>query len=282
MSKIAAELVKQLRDRTGVSMSKCKEALESSNGNMDKAIEFLRKAGMTSAVKKEGRDANEGLIGIEEEENVLVLVEVNAETDFVAKNARFKQFVQELIYHAILTKPASVAELMELSYAKDPSINLDQYRSLIVQSLGENIQVKRLLIIPKSSDVSVGFYSHMGGKIVSVVVLTGGKGHESLARDIAMHVAAEAPEYLSPEDVPAEVKAKEEEIARSQVQNKPSHIIDKIIEGKLEAYYMEMCLTRQKYVKDSSMTIIALLDKESRELKSPMRIQAFYRWKVGN
>lgn len=282
MSKVAAELVKQLRDHTGVSMSKCKEALESANGDMDKAIEFLRKAGIASAVKKEGRDANEGLIEIDEEENALVLVEVNAETDFVAQNAKFKQFVQELIHQAILTKPASVAELMQLSYVKDPSLTLDQYRSLIVQSLGENIQVRRLLIIPKSSDVSVGVYSHMGGKIVSVVVLTGGKGHESLARDIAMHVAAEAPEYLSPEEVPAEVKAKEEEIARSQVQNKPLHIIDKIVEGKLEAYYMEMCLTRQKYVKDSSMTIAMLLDKESKELKHPMEIQAFYRWKVGN
>ncbi|VHO04950.1 translation elongation factor Ts [Candidatus Rhabdochlamydia sp. T3358] len=282
MSKIAAELVKQLRDRTGVSMSKCKEALESANGDMDKAIEFLRKAGMTSAVKKEGRDANEGLIGVDEEESALVLVEVNAETDFVAQNAKFKQFVQELIHQAILQKPASVAELMQLSYVKDPSITLDQYRSLIVQSLGENIQVKRLLIIPKSSDVSIGFYSHMGGKIVSIVVLTGGKGHESLARDIAMHVAAESPEYLSPEEVPAEVKAKEEEIARSQVQNKPPHIIDKIVEGKLEAYYMEMCLTRQKYVKDNSMTIAMLLDKENKEGKHPMKIQAFYRWKVGS
>ncbi|KAG6559638.1 Elongation factor Ts [Candidatus Rhabdochlamydia oedothoracis] len=282
MSKIAAELVKQLRDRTGVSMSKCKEALESANSDMDKAIEFLRKAGIASAVKKEGRDANEGLIEVDEEENALVLVEVNAETDFVAQNAKFKQFVQELIHQAILTKPVSVAELMQLSYVKDPSLTLDQYRSLIVQSLGENIQVRRLLIIPKSSDVSVGFYSHMRGKIVSVVVLTGGKGHEILARDIAMHVAAEAPEYLSPEEVPDKVKAKEKEIARSQVQNKPPHIIDKIVEGKLEAYYMEMCLTRQKYVKDSSMTIAMLLDKESKELKHPIGVQSFYRWKVGN
>ncbi|PWU13902.1 MAG: elongation factor Ts [Chlamydiae bacterium] len=281
MSKIAAELVKQLRDRTGVSMSKCKEALESANGDMDKAIEFLRKTGMTSAIKKEGRDANEGLIGVDEEENALVLVEVNAETDFVAQNAKFKQFVRELIHQAILAKPASVAELMRLSYVKDPSITLDQYRSLIVQSLGENIQVKRLLIIPKSSDISLGFYSHMGGKIVSIVVLSGGKGHESLARDIAMHVAAESPEYLSPEEVPTEVKEKEEEIARSQVQNKPPHIIDKIVEGKLEAYYMEMCLTRQKYVKDNSMTITMLLEKESKEYKYPIKIQAFYRWKVG-
>ena len=281
MSKIAAALVKQLRDRTGVSMSKCKEALESANGDMDKSIEFLRKAGMTSSVKKEGRDANEGLIGVGEEESTLVLVEVNAETDFVAQNAKFKQFVQELIHQAILEKPASVTELMQLPYVKDPSITLDQYRSLIVQSLGENIQVKRLLIVPKSSDISIGFYSHMGGKIVSIVVLSEGKAHESLARDIAMHVTAESPEYLSPEEVPAEVKAKEEEIARSQVQNKPPHIIDKIIEGKLEAYYMEMCLTCQKYVKDNSMTIAMLLEKESKEHKHPLKIQAFYRWKVG-
>ncbi|MGL4540617.1 MAG: translation elongation factor Ts [Candidatus Rhabdochlamydia sp.] len=282
MGKIAAELVKQLRDRTGISMSKCKEALESADGNMDKAIEFLRKAGMASAVKKEGRDANEGLIGIDEEENALVLIEVNAETDFVAQNAKFKQFVQEIVEQAILEKPSSVEELLQISYAKDPSISLDQYRALIVQSLGENIQVKRLLIIPKSEDVSVGFYSHMGGKIVSAVVLTGGKGHESLARNIAMHVAAESPEYLSPEEVPSEVKEKEEEIARSQVQNRPPHIVEKIIEGKLEAYYAEVCLTRQKYVKENSITIATLIDKESKGLSVPIEIQAFYRWKIGD
>lgn len=281
MSKIAASLVKELRDRTGISMSKCKEALESADGNMDKAIEFLRKAGMASAVKKEGRDANEGLIGVDEEENALVLVEVNAETDFVAQNAKFKQFVQELLEQALIEKSSSVEELLQISYTKDPSISLDQYRALIVQSLGENIQVKRLLIIPKSEDVSVGFYSHMGGKIVSAVVLTGGKGHEGLARNIAMHVAAESPEYLSPEEVSSEIKEKEKEIARSQVQNRPPHIVDKIIEGKLEAYYAEVCLTRQKYVKDNSITIAMLIDKESKSLSLPIEIQAFYRWKIG-
>lgn len=282
MSKISAELVKQLRDRTGISMSKCKEALENADGDMNKAIEFLRKSGMASAVKKEGRDANEGLIGVDEEENALVLVEVNAETDFVAQNAKFKQFVQELVHQAILAKPSSVEELMQMSYEKDPSITLNQYRSLVVQSLGENIQVKRFLIIPKSLDFSVGFYSHMGGKSVSVIVLSGGRGHEGLARNIAMHVTAESPEYVSPEEVPSEVRAKEEEIARSQVQNKPPHIIDKIIEGKLEAYYAQVCLTRQKYVKEDSMTIAMLLDKESKRLNHPIEIQAFYLWKVGS
>lgn len=282
MSKISAELVKQLRDRTGVSMSKCNEALKAANGNMDKAIEFLRKAGVASAVKKEGRDANEGLVGIDEEKDVLVFVEVNTETDFVAQNAKFKHFLHEIIHHVMQAKPSSVEELMQIPYAKDPSITLNEYRSLMVQSLGENIQVRRLLIIPKSPDVSVGFYSHMGGKVVSAVVLTGGKGHEGLARNIAMHVAAEAPEYVSPEEVPADVKEKEEEIARSQVQNKPPHIIDKIVEGKLEAFYGETCLTRQKYIKDNSMTIAMLLDKESKALHHPIEIQAFYRWRVGN
>lgn len=284
MSKIPIDSIKQLRDRTGVSMSKCKEALEHANSDMDKAIEFLRKSGIASAVKKEGRKANEGLIGVDEEENALVLIEVNTETDFVAQNAKFKQFINELIHHALQTKSSSVEELMQVPYNKDASITLNEYRSLIVQSLGENIQVKRLLIIPKSSDVSVAAYSHMGGKVVSAVVLTGGKGHESLARNISMQVAAEDPSYISPKDVPAEVKAKEEEIARTQVQNKPPHIIDKIVEGKLEAYYAEACLVRQKYIKDdSSMTIAMLLDKENKDAGShqPIEIQAFYRWTIG-
>ncbi|MES2121406.1 MAG: translation elongation factor Ts, partial [Chlamydiota bacterium] len=145
----------------------------------------------------------------------------------------------------------------------------------------ENIQVRRLLIIPKSQDVSVGIYSHMGGKIVVAVILTGGAGQEALARDIAMHTAAESPEYLSPKDIPEAVRAKEDEIARSQVQGKPANIVDKIVEGKIKAFCDEVCLTCQKYVKDNTITISELLANEGKRLGKQIGIQAFYRWKVG-
>ena len=150
-----------------------------------------------------------------------------------------------------------------------------------MQSLGENIQVKRLLLIAKAPELSVGLYSHMGGKIVVAAVLTGGTGLEALARDIAMHIAAESPEYVSPADVPAGVRAKEEEIARSQMQGKPAHIVEKIVEGKVKAFCDEACLLCQKYVKDNTITIMQLLEQEAKRLNKKIEIKAFYRWKVG-
>ncbi len=279
--KVTAEMVKELRDRTGVSMSKCKEALDQAAGDMNAAIDILRKSGMASAVKKEGRETNEGLIGSAEGSKGVALVEVNAETDFVTQNEKFKQFMKEIAQETADHSPSSLDALMALPYHKDKSISLDQYRALVVQSLGENIKVKRMMVLHKSADVSIGLYSHMGGKIVVAVVLTGGAGHESLARDVAMHVAAESPDYLRPEDVPADVIAKEEEIARSQIQGKPANIIDKIVEGKVKAYFDQVCLVCQKYVKDNTITIATLLDKESKRLNKHISIKAYYRWKVG-
>ncbi len=279
--KVTPEMVKELRDRSGVSMGKCKEALEQAGGDMNKAIDILRKTGMASAVKKEGRETNEGLIGAAEGKETVALVEVNCETDFVTQNEKFKHFLKDLAQEAADSAASSIDALMKRPNPKDKSITLEQYRSLVVQSLGENIQVKRLAVFPKSSDISVGLYSHMGGKIVVAVLLTGGAGDEALARDIAMHVAAESPEYLRPEDVPAEVRAKEEEIARSQVKGKPESIVDKIVEGKVKAFCDEVCLVCQKYVKDSTLTIAQLLEKESKRLGKQVGIKAYHRWKVG-
>jgi elongation factor Ts len=279
--KVPPEMVKELRDRSGVSMGKCKEALEQAGGDMNKAIDILRKSGMASAVKKEGRETNEGLIGAAEGKESVALVEVNCETDFVTQNEKFKHFLKEIAQEAADSSASSADSLMKRPNPKDKSITLEQYRALVVQSLGENIQVKRLSVFPKNSDISVGLYSHMGGKIVVAVLLTGGAGQEALARDIAMHVAAESPEYLRAEDVPAEVRAKEEEIARSQVKGKPENIVEKIVEGKIKAFCDEVCLVCQKYVKDNTITIAQLLEKESKRLGKQISIKAYHRWKVG-
>ncbi len=280
-NKVTPDMVKELRERTGVGMGKCKEALDQAGGDMEKAIENLRKAGMASAVKKEGREANEGLIGSAEGKEAVALVEVNAETDFVTQNEKFKQFLRDVAQAAADSKAASVDALMKQSYVNDKSITLDQYRALVIQSLGENIQVKRLLVLAKSQDLSIGLYSHMGGKIVTAVLLTGGAGQEALARDIAMHVAAEAPEYLKPEDVPQEVRAKEEEIAHSQVKGKPDDIAAKIVQGKYKAFCDEVCLLCQKYVKDNTITVAALLEKEGKRLGKQIAIIAYHRMKIG-
>lgn len=279
--KVTPDMVKELRERTGVGMGKCKEALDQAGGNMDDAIDILRKAGIASAVKKEGRETNEGLIGSAEGADAFALVEVNAETDFVTQNDKFKQFMRDVAQEVAETKPASLEQFLQQPYRKDPSVTIDQYRTLVVQSLGENIQIKRLTVVPKASDISVGVYSHMGGKIVTVVILTGGAGQEAMARDIAMHVAAESPEYLDPSQVPQAVREKEAEIARSQVQGKPANVIDKIIEGKIKAFCDEVCLLCQKYVRDNTVTVQGLLEREGKRLNKPITIKTYYRWKVG-
>ncbi len=279
--KITAEMVKELRDRTGVSMGKCKEALEQSSADMEKAIDFLRKAGMAGAVKKEGREVNEGLIGFSESDKAVAIIEVNTETDFVAQNERFKQFLKDVAAEAADALISSLEDLLKKPYSKDKSLTVDQYRALTMQSLGENIQMKRLLLLPKGADVSVGIYSHMNGKIVTAVVLAGGAGAESLAREIAMHTAAESPDYLRPEEVPHDVRVREEEIARGQVQGKPANIVDKIVEGKLKAFYDQVCLICQKFVKDNSLTITDVLNAESKRLGKQLSIRSFVRWKVG-
>lgn len=282
MSKvITADMVKELRERTGVGMGKCKEALDACAGDMEKAIDHLRKAGMASAVKKEGREVNEGLIGFAESAKAFALLEVNSETDFVAQNDRFKQFIKDVAQDAANTMPASLEVFSNQTYSKDASVTIDQFRALTVQSLGENIRIKKLALLPKSKDVSIGIYSHMGGKIVTVVTLTGGEGNEALARELAMHVAAESPDYLRPEEVPADAKAREEEIARSQVQGKPANIVDKIVEGKIKAYYDQVCFICQKYIKDNSKSVAEVVAEEAKKQGKNITVQSFVRWKVG-
>ena len=281
MSKVTAEMVKELRARTGVSMSKCKEALDQSDCDMEKSIDFLRKAGIASAVKKEGREVNEGLIGYAESDKAIAIIEINSETDFVAQNEKFKKFIEDVCIEASLMKASSVEELLNLKYSKDDSITIDQYRALTMQSLGENIQIKRMLVIPKVGDLSVGIYSHMGGKIVAATLISGGSGQELLAREISMHIAAEAPDYLNPSEVPSDVKAREEDIAKAQMQGKPASMIDKIVEGKIKAFYDQSCLVCQKFIKDNALTVAAVVERESKNCGKPLTIQSFIRWKVG-
>jgi elongation factor Ts len=282
MSKITADMIKELRERTNVAMGKCKEALEQAGGDMEKAIDILRKAGVASAVKKEGRETNEGSIGYAETEHHVAIVEANAETDFVTQNEKFRNFLRDICIEAAETAPSSLDAFLQQPLKNDAGTTVDQARALLVQTLGENIRIKRLDLLKKSGDSSFGIYSHMGGKIVCVVEITGGKGNEALARDIAMHAAAEAPDFLRPEDVPANVREREEEVARGQIVGKPANIIDKIVEGKIKAFYDQVCLLHQKYVKDNAITVAQLLEQESKRLGKKLDIRSFLRWKIGN
>ena len=278
---ISAEMVMTLRKRTGVGMSQCKEALVEAKGDVEEAIHILRKKGIASAIKKGARETNEGVIGIAQDDKCAYLVEVNAETDFVIQNERFKEFLQNICNEALTANPETLEDFMHQKYSKNPSLTIDEYRAEIVHSLGENIQIRRIRELKKESNQSVGIYSHMGGKIVTAIVIDGSSECKDLAHGIAMHIAAESPEYLREEDVPVEVLKKEEEIARSQVQNKPAEIIDKIVGGKIKAFYEQACLVNQKFVKEPTMTIAEVIEKEGKKLGKKLQAVEFLRWQIG-
>ncbi|MFA6916018.1 MAG: translation elongation factor Ts [Parachlamydiales bacterium] len=278
---VTPALIKELRERTGVGMGSCKEALVASNGSIDEAIEWLRKKGMASAVKKEGRATNEGTIVSAREGNSVAILEANAETDFVVRNERFQEFVKHTAQDAAKNHVTSLETLMALPYSKDNSLTVDQQRATLIQAIGENIQIRRLHLFSLDNNASVGVYSHQNGKLLTAVVIQGSAGEDDLAREIAMHTAAAAPEFLKPEEVPADVIQKEREIAASQMQGKPANIVDKIVEGKLNAYYDAICLLRQKFIKDDSKTIQQLVEERAKQTGKPLQVSAFIRWNVG-
>jgi elongation factor Ts len=279
-STITPALVKELREKTGVGMAKCKDALDQAGGDMEEAIAILRKAGMMSAAKKEGRSTKEGAVMAFQTHDVVAVVEVNAETDFVVKNERFQEFCNNIVQEVALKSPASLEEFLQQSYSKDPHITIDQYRSLLIQTIGENIQIRRLEVFPKKNGQSIGVYSHLGGKILTVVVLEG-SGEEPLAKEVAMHVAAAFPQYLSPEEIPKEVLQMEKDIAEEQVKGKPANIVDKILQGKLNAFYDQCCLTRQKYIRDDSVSVGEYVKKQGSAHGKEVRILGFLRWMAG-
>lgn len=278
---VTAQMVMDLRKRTGVGMTKCKDALTEAGGDMEEAIHILRKKGMASAVKKGGRETNEGVVGISENDEMAYLVEVNVETDFVLQNDRFKEFLKNICDDTLKTKPKSAEDFIQQKYSQNPALTIDEYRAEIVHSLGENIQIKRILNFKKSADSSLGIYSHMGGKIVCAVVIKGAGDVDALARDVAMHVAAEAPDFLKSDEITADVLAKEEEIARSQIQNKPPEIMDKIVQGKLKAFYEQSCLLNQKFVKEPSMNVADYVAQEGKKAGKTLEVVEFVRWQIG-
>ena len=278
---ITSEMIMDLRKRTGVGISKCKEALTEANGNIEEAVHILRKKGMASAVKKGGRETKEGLIGFAENDKVAYLVEVAAETDFVTQNQCFRDFLDKLCQEAVRSTPDSVDALLKETLTDQPSLTIEEYRTETVHALGENIQIKRILGFEKQDRTSLGIYSHMGGKIVCVVVIKGASDQIELARLLAMHIAAEAPDYLAPSAIPPSVIAKEEELARSQIQNKPAAVIDKIVQGKMKTYYQQSCLLCQNYIKDPSLTVAQFIEKEGEKTGNTLEVTEFVRWQIG-
>lgn len=279
MATITPSLIKELRDRTGVGMGKCKEALEEAKGDIELAISNLRKAGMASAVKKEGRATNEGMVAFGESDKGISMVIVNAETDFVVQNDKFRAFVQSIADEVANTQPKSLESFLAQKFSKEPGMTVDQYRSTLIQTIGENIQISRIMAIPKKASNTYGLYSHLGGKIGCLVELEGA-GELDLAKGIAMHVAAASPEYVNPEAVPQSIIDNEKDIARDQMKGKPANIIDKILSGKMETYYKEMCLSNQPYIRDDSKTITQIIEERSKVAGKPIKLVSFQRWSI--
>lgn len=265
MSAISASQVKELREKTGLGLMDCKKALEGTNGDMDLAIEELRKTSGVKASKKSGRSAADGLIAIESKEQNIFMIEVNCETDFVARDDSFVSFTKETLQNFSDNPDSSLEELLDKGIEDD--------REKLVQKLGENIVVRRVSKTDSSS--TVGSYLHSNQKIGCIVSLDG--GNESLANDIAMHAAATDPMAISPSDIPEEIVAKEKEIfkAQSEESGKPAEIIEKMIEGKVSKFLAEVSLTEQDFVKDPNVKISQLLKDNDANILS------FTRYEVG-
>ena len=265
MSAISASQVKELREKTGLGLMDCKKALEGANGDMELAIEELRKTSGVKASKKSGRSAADGLIAIESKAQDIFMIEVNCETDFVARDDSFVAFTKETLQTYTGNPESSLEELL--------NNGIEDNREKLVQKLGENIVVRRVAKTENSS--TVGSYLHSNQKIGCIVSLDG--GDESLANDIAMHAAATDPMAISPSDIPEEIVAKEREIfkAQSEESGKPAEIIEKMIEGKVSKFLAEVSLTEQDFVKDPNTKISQLLKDNNANILS------FTRYEVG-
>ena len=263
---VTAALVKELRERTGAGMMECKKALVETNGDMDAAIELLRKTGLAKADKKAGRVAAEGKIVAAQADGNAVLVEINSETDFVAKDENFGAFTDAVAQAALAQDGDAIEALLE---ANLDGQTVEQARQALIAKIGENIQVRRMTRV--ATDGVIGSYVH-GGRIGVLVELEGGDAE--LARDLAMHVAALSPAYATADDVPADVLAKEKEILVAQAQDsgKPPEIIEKMVEGRLRKYLAEITLVGQPFVKDGDVTVGKLLDQKGATVKGFSRL----------
>ncbi len=263
-----AKEVKELREKTGAGMLDCKKALENCEGNIDKACDWLREKGIAKAAKKESRIAAEGLCQIKVDGNVAVILEVNSETDFVAKNADFVNFVDYLA-EQILTHDVTTME--DVLAINDNGETVNDKLVALVAKIGEKISFRRFEKITKSDDEVFGAYKHMGGKIGVVVVVKG--ANEEVAKDVAMQAAAMNPTALRRDGVPSEVVEKESHIIKEQVmaEGKPEEIAEKMVAGRLNKFYKEVCLEEQAFIKDSGLSVLDYVKNNGGEICSMTR-----------
>lgn len=280
---ITAAMVKELRERTGAGMMDCKNVLNETNGDMDKAIEVLREKGLAKAAKKAGRVAAEGLVKekISADHKTAAIVEVNSETDFVAKNDQFITFVEQVAEMVLNNDVADVEALKALPWIDDASKTVGDVLTEKISTIGENLTIRRLARLTTEGTLTA--YTHGGGKIVAIVdVNAEGEKAQEVGRNVAMQVAAVNPEYVSMKEVSAEKQEKEKEILLHQAMNenpgKPENIIEKMVIGRLNKQLKEICLLEQEYVKDPELTVSKYV---AAELGNAEAIKCFVRFETG-
>ena len=262
--------VKELREKTGAGMMDCKKALEACEGSMDKAVDWLREKGIAKAAKKESRIAAEGLCKIKVEGNTAVMVEVNSETDFVAKNAEFTGFVDYLLDEILKNDVKTNEDVLAI---KDGEETISDKLVALTAKIGEKLSFRRFEKVTKADDETFGTYTHLGGKIGTIIVVKG--ANEEVAKDVAMQAAAMSPVALTREGVPAEMVEHEREVVTEQVKNeaagKPENIIEKMVNGRIDKFYKEIVLEEQVFIKENKLTVSKYVSDNGGEIKYMVR-----------
>ena len=273
MAQITASLVKELRERTGAGMMDCKKALTQTDGNIEAAIDYLRENGIAKAAKKADRIAAEGLSYIEVKGNKAVILEINSETDFVAKNEKFVALVKNVANAILAAEPKSLEEALQVE-AQGGTVEAVINEG--IATIGEKLSLRRFEVLTKTDADSFGAYSHMGGRI-GVLTLVEGSTDEQAAKDVAMHIAALAPRYLDESEVPADVLEHEKKVLTEQALNegKPANIVEKMIVGRINKFLEEITVVKQKFVKDDSLTVEKFVASKGGKLAK------FVRYEVG-
>ena len=273
MAQITASLVKELRERTGAGMMDCKKALTQTDGDIEAAIDYLRENGIAKAAKKADRIAAEGLSYIEVKGNKAVILEINSETDFVAKNEKFVALVKNVAEAILAAEPATLEEALQVE-AQGGTVEAVINEG--IATIGEKLSLRRFEVVTKSDADAFGAYSHMGGRI-GVLTLVEGSTDEEAAKDVAMHIAALAPRYLDESEVPADVLEHEKKVLTEQALNegKPANIVEKMIVGRINKFLEEITVVKQKFVKDDSFTVEKFVASKGGKLAK------FVRYEVG-
>ena len=289
---ITASMVKELREMTGVGMLDCKKALAETDGDMEKAVEYLREKGLAASEKKAGRIASEGvcLSYLSDDKDVGVVVEVNSETDFVAKNPVFREYVLQVAEHIASSDAADVDALLNEKWKFDESMTVAEALSSKIAVIGENLKIRRFEKYVKEGAGTIVSYIHGGGRIGVMIEIgcdNANEAVEEMGKNIAMQVAALNPKFIAVENVPEEYLAKEREILTQMTMNdeknakKPANIIEKMIEGRLNKEMKEVCLVEQPYVKDGDLTVKKYIESVAKEVGAPITIRRMVRFETG-